>query len=245
MQKTYNLVDFAEFLQKLNDEGFEFVVIGGCAVGAYAHMRGETVLSADLDIYTSGAILNELMAWAPRQGINIVKRPHVRGLPVAFLEWKGLEINILTWAAGLPSFGVVARMARELEVAELGGVIVPIADPLDILANKLEARREKDIPHIEILTAFIEEEITAAFESEQGRQRFMQARRYLEVLGRDDLPENLAKRLVELAELAVDFRFLAGRVPTRSLADRVVHRADDKGIDVEKIQTIVSSRFGR
>lgn len=65
MQKTYALSDFAEFLRKATDHGFDFVVIGGCAVGAYAQMQGETVLSADLDIYTTGRTLNDMIAWAP------------------------------------------------------------------------------------------------------------------------------------------------------------------------------------
>ncbi len=71
-EKAHNLGDFAEFLGELNAEGFEFAVIGGCAVIVYANMLGEELFSVDLDIYTTEETLAELLSWAPR------KRPVLR-----------------------------------------------------------------------------------------------------------------------------------------------------------------------
>ena len=42
--------DYLDLFGLLAGLGIEFVVIGGCAVGAYARLLGEQVLSADLDL---------------------------------------------------------------------------------------------------------------------------------------------------------------------------------------------------
>ena len=44
-QAAHDLADFAEFLGQLEAEGFELAVIGGLAVGAYAQLIGEELLS--------------------------------------------------------------------------------------------------------------------------------------------------------------------------------------------------------
>jgi len=241
MQAAHTLSDFAGLLRLLAQGGLDFVVIGGCAVGAYAQLRGEGVVSADLDIITTSESLHELLAWAPRHGVAVLKRPQPRSLPVAVLEWRSLELNVLTGAPGLPSYGVVARMAREFEIHD-HDLVVPIADPLDILANKLVARREKDQPHVGIIRRFIEEEIVSAMETERGRQRVLLARRYLEVLGARTLEEQLAARLVPLAVESIDVRFLAGRVPTEQQAAEVVQRARQHDVDPAEVEAIVAAR---
>lgn len=45
-----HLRDYSELFRKLADEGFEFAVIGGCAVVADASLLGEDLFSADLDL---------------------------------------------------------------------------------------------------------------------------------------------------------------------------------------------------
>ena len=50
-QKTPSSTDdYVELFDVLAGLGIEFVVIGGCAVGADARFLGEEVLSADLDL---------------------------------------------------------------------------------------------------------------------------------------------------------------------------------------------------
>ncbi len=61
-------------------------MIGGQAVAAYATLLGEELLSVDLDILVSTETLGDLLQWAPRHGIRVVKRPRPRKIPVAFLE---------------------------------------------------------------------------------------------------------------------------------------------------------------
>jgi hypothetical protein len=211
-QATHTVEDFVDFLRALDDEGIEYAIIGGCAVGAYARLRGETVVSADLDIYVRATTLSELLAWATTGHAEVVSRPQPRSVPVAVLKWGGQEINVLTASDGLPPPDVVLRTAREFELEE-SGLAVLIADPIDILANKLAIKREKDLPHIELLRRFLYEEVVDAFGSEpRARDALEPARRLLTVLQTDVLPSEIAVRLTRLATDPVRRRFLAHRI---------------------------------
>jgi hypothetical protein len=103
---------------------------------------------------------------------------------------------------------------------------VLLADPFDLLRNKLAVNRPKDRPHLEILCRFVEEEVVEAFARESApRERIAPARRLLEATDARTLPERLAARLLPLGRLASDFRFLANNVPTEALAKDLLARA--------------------
>lgn len=240
-QALHDLNDFADFLRALEENSFDFAIIGGCAVGAYASLQNQPLVSADLDIIVSDDVLPDLLAWAPRQGITVRKRPSPRSVPVAVFDWEGKEVNALTATTGLPDSDTVIRTAREFALSQADDLIVPIADPFDLLANKLAIRRDKDLPHIEILRRFIEEEVVAAFREEEGRKRLVPARRMLRVLGRTTLPKSLAKRLIAEARSSVDYRFLMGRVP-ESLAKEVLNGAPDDAALRNDLLSIMEGR---
>lgn len=224
-KKAHNLEDYGEFLSALTAEGFDFLVIGGCAVGAYAHLRGITLFSGDLDLYTDRDTLNRVLEWAPKHGIDVVKRPQPRAIPVAFLLWQGMEVNILSSSDGLPEPEEAVRVARAFRL-EKQGLEVLVADPFDLLQNKLRVNRPKDQPHLEILRGFVEEEIVAAFEAETTpRERLAPARRWLHVTRSRTLSEKIAARLVPLAKTPADFRFLVNNVPSEKLARAALERA--------------------
>lgn len=234
MQTPRDLTTFAAFLSALEAAGIDYAVIGGCAVGAYARLVGSTITTVDLDLYVTDAAMADLLAWAPDNGVEVVKRPRPRSLPVAVLCWCGEEINALTRSAGLPDPEVVARTAREVELRE-AAVVARVADPFDLLANKLAVRRPKDLPHIEVLTRFCEEEATYAFEVEATpRGRIAPLRRLLRVLGSETLSEVLADRLVPLAGSdPVRLRFLVACVPRRDQAERLITQAPEQSLRSE------------
>lgn len=241
------LADFAGFLRQLEEYGFEFAVIGGQAVAAYAQLMGEVVLSIDLDIYLTERTLEELLRWAPRHGVRVVKRPQPRNIPVAFLEIDDMEINALTSSHGLRAPEVVVETAREFTLSAQSNLEIPIADPFDLLANKLAVRRDKDLPHIEILRRFVEEEAETAFREEtRPRARLAPARRMLDALGASVLPEPLADRLIRLAKTPVDYRFLVSRVPTREQAVHILDQVKehDEELARELASIFESRRFG-
>lgn len=217
---TSSVEDYVALFEALAALGVEFVVIGGCAVGAYARLVGEEIVSGDLDLLVTWTSLEMVVAEGSTFGARIEKRPQPRSVPVALLEWRGREVNLLTGSSGLPPPDVAARAAREFHIG--GGLDMPvlIADPFDLLRNKLAVNRPKDQPHIAVLRRFLDEEAVKGFAQEaEPRARISAAERLLEVLGVQNLEEGLAVRLVALAKTAADFRFLAHRAPAHLLPE--------------------------
>lgn len=232
-EKTHSLNDFAGFLAAVAAEGVEVIIIGGCAVGAYSSLLGETVLSGDLDVLVSRSAFESALDAATRAGAVLHKRPQPRSVPVALLEWQGKEINVLISGAALAPAEVEAQLAREFRVSGSDGAAVLVVDPFQLLREKLACNRAKDQPHIEILRRFLEEEAVHAFETEtEPRRRLASPRRFLDVLKQDVLPETLARRLIPIAATATDLRFLAHRAPG-PLLEGVLARAETLGLAAE------------
>lgn len=113
-----------------------------------------------------------------------------------------------------------------------------------MLANKLAVKRDKDLPHIEILRRFVEEEAETAFHEEtRPRARLAPARRMLDILGAKVLPAPLADRLIERAKTPVDYRFLVSRVPTREQAKRILEQVTERDEELAReLASIFESR---
>lgn len=215
---------FRDLFASLDELGLGFVVIGGMAVGAYARQLGETVVSLDLDLFVTSQTLDEVQSLAATLDAQIVRRMQSRGLPVAVLSWREREVDFLTMSNGLPRFRELEAAARVMQV---GDVEVLVADPLDLLRNKMTVSRPKDQAHIAVLRRFVDSEIVAAFMDETvPRARIETASALLETLGQETLESALAAQLVELASLPSDFRFLANRAPIE-LLPRLAERASD------------------
>ncbi|MBI4602383.1 MAG: hypothetical protein HY721_10535, partial [Planctomycetes bacterium] len=179
-KKALTIDDYAGFLRGLADAGFDFLVIGGIAVGGYLRLQGQELFSGDLDLYTTQETLDEILSWAPAHGARVLKRPQPRSIPTAFLEWDGKEVNVLTHSFGLPPAAKATQFARIFTLTKHGGLEVLLADPYDLLVNKLHVNRPKDQPHIELLRRFIEEECVGAFANEdRPRARLEPSRRLL------------------------------------------------------------------
>ncbi|MFN3200272.1 MAG: hypothetical protein ACE366_17880 [Bradymonadia bacterium] len=245
MSQPRDLTDFGEFLRHAEREGTEYTVIGGCAVGAYARIAGEAVFSAALDLYLSQDALNELLRWAERQGAHVLKRPKPRAVPVALIDWHGLEINALTSSFGLPEPEVLTRTAREFHIQSLG-LSVPIADPFDLLANKLTINRPKDQPHIEILMRFIEAEVVHDFSGEgSARHRLSSAKRLLAVTERKTLSTSLIERLLPHADTLPLFSFLAAHCETEDVGASIYARSHTvlTSEEAHHVAQLLSRRF--
>ena len=105
-----SIEDYVDLFGALAGLGIEFVVIGGCAVGAYARLLGEQVLSADLDLLVTWRSLETVVADAETLGVRVQKRPQPRTVPVALLEWRGLR-ELRDRAATDDVRGAVERIA--------------------------------------------------------------------------------------------------------------------------------------
>ncbi len=190
---TLSLEDFSDLLEVLARAGTEQVIIGGCAVGAYARLIGGTVTSGDLDLYASYANTELILIAVAAAGGRIVKRARARNVPVAVVDWKGRELNVLNSSTGLQSPEIETQLAREFVLRGQRELAVLIADPFELLANKLAVDRPKDRPHIAILRRFLEGEVVLAFRDEEvPRKRIAPAARLLRVERKRALPVGLS-----------------------------------------------------
>src|SRR5262245_26122177 len=128
-QTTSALADYIELFEALGRLGVEVVVIGGCAVGAYARLLGETILSNDLDLLLTRRGLELIIDESEALGLRVESRATARQVPVTVLRWKGREINLLTATDGLAAPDVEARSAREFRVSSDVDVAILIVDP--------------------------------------------------------------------------------------------------------------------
>lgn len=237
------LEDYAEFLSAVDAAGVGFAVIGGAAVGLYARLLGEAIISSDLDLVVSERELPTLLQVTSGLGAIVEKLPQPRAVPVALLRWRGLEVNALTASEGLPPAERVVGAAREMFLPG-GRVSVPVADPLDLLQNKLAVARPKDMPHIALLRRFIDSEIVADFGdadlSPRGRLRTV--RRYLEICQLATLPSDLFARLEAAAIDATARRFLAGHCATKAEAQLVLGSGADEN-ERQHLTRLIAERF--
>ncbi len=242
-EKARSVADFVEFLSDLSDEGFEFVVIGGCAVGAYASLQGDEVYSADIDLYTTHETLEAILHWAPKHGGRVVKRPRPRSVQVAVVRWQEKEVNLLTETVGLPAPSDAVRLASEFHLRAHGDLKGLGADPFDLLACKIQLARPKDIQHAEILKRFVEEEIVEGFgESASPRKRLDPARRYLRATGTEVLPSRVIDRLIPLAKLRPDFRFLVHHAESADQVKTLLDRGEAHEGLCSELKTIAHAR---
>lgn len=242
MSKGNTLTDFSHFLSAVDEEGLEFVVIGGCAVGAYSHLVGQTSLTQDLDLYAERETLSEFVHWARHHPtLRLVKAPQPRSLQVAVLEWDGLEINVLCSSPGLPSASQAFRTARLFKLSGQTQLEIPLLDPYALLSNKRAVNRPKDHPHIETLSYFLEEEVFNVFIADSNqRDRLSAARAFLEATGARTLPERLVARLLPEARTPADLRFLVNSAPSKTQALAALEKASPA--DRSRLETILSHR---
>jgi len=240
-QSAPTLESYFGFLRRLEEAGFEAVVIGGCAVGAYARSIGATVVSQDLDLLATQATLDGILADAAALDLSVEKWPQPRTVPVAVLRWAGLEINILTASEGFSPADIEVQLAREFKVVPSDPFCVLVVDPFDLLRNKLAVRRAKDHAHIEILRAYLEEEVLGHFQSAPtARERLGPVVRYLDVLGSTTLPLGLAQKLIPLARELADYRMLAHRIPLE--LSQVLQQAASSEANQQVIEQVLKAR---
>ena len=222
----HDLTYFVPLLEQLGEAAIEYVVIGGCAVGLYAHLLGESLESSELELYVSGTAFEELSAWAEGSGLAVEKPRRPKGSHPTSWRWQGVAVHALTASPGLPPLGAALRSCREFSLEDTA-LPVYVADPFDVLANELRRERGGDTDYAELVTRYLELEVREAFEAGPSpRERLGPAKRLIEVVGRPELPERLAVDLIGLADVPVLRRFLASRIEL-GLFQQLLDKATD------------------
>ena len=131
--------DFSEFLQLLNSNRVQYLLIGGYAINIYGYSRN----TQDLDVW---------VAIEKGNADRIVQALHAFGFaaatPELFLEPSQvirmgvppMRIEILTSISGVEFDECYER--RRIET--IAGVDIPVIGPDDLIANKLASGRLKD-----------------------------------------------------------------------------------------------------
>lgn len=219
-----SVADFAKLFTLLAEEGIDYTVVGGCAVGAYAALQGDPSFSSDLDLLLSEADRSQLLHSLSRFNANLTKAMQPRGLSVAVITWEKQPIDLFTELQGFPSAHEASQTAREFILDELG-VAVPIADPYLLLKNKLLVNREKDQSHIQILKRYLKEEVVADFcHGKSARERHTPLRRWLRTCEQKLIDDEIGNRIVECWQTEADLRFLAVNLASDTLFERALGR---------------------
>ena len=138
-------------LNRLNDQGVDYLVVGG--VAALAH--GSTRFTEDLDILAPldhGNAVRIIQAlhgtrprWRMRPDLPVVTpdNPQLRGLKNMYLRCDLGQLDVLGELSGVGTFVELAPRALR---AEVEGIACPVLDLDSLIAAKTFAGREKDKP---------------------------------------------------------------------------------------------------
>lgn len=140
--------DFNEFLQLLNKNQVEYLLVGGYAVGYHGFPRA----TGDMDIWVhanpEGAvkIVAALVAFG-FSASSLTHEPFTKPRQVVRIGTPPLRIELLTTVSGVD----FQECYRRRQLAVFDGVEVPIISLDDLKANKRAAGRLKDLNDLENL----------------------------------------------------------------------------------------------
>lgn len=139
--------DFSEFLNLLNSEGVEYLLLGGYAVAYYGVPRA----TGDMDIWFDPAPANTVRLVAVLRKFGLPAEITPEQLQVADRVFRighpPLRIELLTRISGLDFSEAFARR----RIIDISGVPVSLIDRDDLLRNKRAAGRRKDLDDVDRL----------------------------------------------------------------------------------------------
>ena len=140
--------DFKEFLQSLNSNGVEYLLIGGYAVGIHGHIRATNDLEIWVNISPDNAARIDhalrqfgFAAAALTPDLFLTRNNVVRmGVPP-------IRIEILTSISGVEFESCYA----EKEITQIEEILVPVISLARLRENKAASGRAKDLADLESL----------------------------------------------------------------------------------------------
>lgn len=146
MATTHLPPDFKEFIQYINSESVEYLLVGGYAVGFHGAPR----LTADMDIWvrcdsSNAAKLGRALKTFGFRDPEITEGRFLKANSVFRFGVPPLQIDILTEASGSEFADCYSR--RETIVRE--GIKITVISLDDLKVNKQAAGRAKDLADLE------------------------------------------------------------------------------------------------
>lgn len=142
--------DFREFVELLNRHQVEYLIVGGYAVGIHGHPR----YTGDLDIWLNSSPGNaeKILLCIKEFGFgsfNLTTQDFTKPGNTIQLGYPPLRIALLTEIDGV-CFDECYQNRKEVDI---DGLQVNFIGYWDLLKNKKESGRHKDLDDIENLTA--------------------------------------------------------------------------------------------
>jgi predicted nucleotidyltransferase len=140
--------DFRDFLQLLNSEGVEYLLVGGYAVAFYGHVR----TTADMDVWIGATTPNALRAIEALAKFGF-SRDSLKDLTldkprqVVRMGVPPMQIDLITSVTGCDFAECFARRTTKTH----DGVPISLIDLGDLLANKQASGRLKDLADVAAL----------------------------------------------------------------------------------------------
>lgn len=140
--------DFKEFVKLLIDHKVEYLIVGGYAVGIHGHPR----YTGDLDVWINPTLenANKVVKCVNDFGFgsfNLTSQDFIKEENVIQFGYPPLRIDILTSIDGV-NFGDCILNKKDVEI---DGMLVHFIGLVDLLKNKKESGRPRDIDDIENL----------------------------------------------------------------------------------------------
>jgi predicted nucleotidyltransferase len=138
--------DFKEFLNSLNKNNVEYLLLGGWAVGIYSQPRA----TGDMDVLIAidDANVDRLHKALCEFGAPTVDKSHFKEIGRIFRMGRPpMRIEIINQASGIDIKDCYARR----KIVNVDGIAISMISREDLIKNKKAAGREKDLADVENL----------------------------------------------------------------------------------------------
>jgi predicted nucleotidyltransferase len=138
--------DFKDFLNSLNKNNVEYLLLGGWAVGMYGQPRA----TGDMDVLVAidDANVDRLYKALYEFGAPTVDKSHFKEIGRIFRMGRPpMRIEIINQASGIDIKDCYARR----KIVNVDGIAISMISREDLIKNKKAAGREKDLADVENL----------------------------------------------------------------------------------------------
>ena len=146
--------DFKDFLNSLNKNNVEYLLLGGWAVGIYGAPRA----TGDMDVFIAvdDENLDKLLKALYEFGAPTVPKEHFKEIGSVFRMGRSpIRIEILNQASGIDFQSCYTRR----KIVKVDDIDISIISEIDLLKNKSASGREKDIADLRNLEGIIKQQI--------------------------------------------------------------------------------------
>jgi predicted nucleotidyltransferase len=145
--------DFKDFLNSLNKNNVEYLLLGGWAVGIYGAPRA----TGDMDVFIAvdDQNLAKLLKALFEFGAPTVPKEHFKDIGRVFRMGRSpIRIEIINQASGINFQPCYQRR----KIINVDGIDISIISEVDLLKNKAASGREKDIADLRNLEGILKQQ---------------------------------------------------------------------------------------